>query len=196
MTIFGRQCLLLVLAPASPALPHAVAYLRIRALSLLPALWASVGFAALRGAQDTKTPLKIAAASNLLNAALDPLLIFGGLGVRALGVAGAAAATALAEIASGAAYLAILSRRNLMPLRSALARAPSLAQLWPLLSAGGALQFRNLCLNLAFLFATRTAQLADSTGVQAAAFKTERRRSLKRLSSLSAEADSDASQMS
>ena len=33
-------------------------------------------------------------------------------------------------------------------------------------------------------------------GVQAAAFKTERRRSLKRLSSLSAEADSDASQMS
>ena len=170
MTIFGRQCLLLVLAPASPALPHADAYLRIRALSLLPALWASVGFAALRGAQDTKTPLKIAAASNLLNAALDPLLIFGGLGVRALGVAGAAAATALAEIASGAAYLAILSRRNLMPLRSALARAPSLAQLWPLLSAGGALQFRNLCLNLAFLFATRTAQLADSTGVQAAAY--------------------------
>jgi Na+-driven multidrug efflux pump len=55
-----------------------------------------VGFAALRGAQDTTTPLKISAASNLFNAIVDPILIF----ACSLGVTGAAVATALAEAPS------------------------------------------------------------------------------------------------
>ena len=166
LSIFPRACLSLVLAPASPALPYAETYLSVRSLSLLPALWGAVGFAALRGAQDTKTPLKISAASNIFNALLDPILIF----ACSLGVAGAAAATALAELGAGMAYLVVLSRRNLMQFRSCSTRVPSLERLLPLLTAGGALQFRNMCLNFAFVYATRTSQLADPTGVQAAAY--------------------------
>jgi Na+-driven multidrug efflux pump len=45
------------------------------------------------GAQDTTTPLKISAASNLSNAIVDPIRIF----TSSLGVTGAAVATALAE---------------------------------------------------------------------------------------------------
>ena len=76
LAFFPRVCLGLVLTSHSPALPHAESYLWVRSLSLLPALWASVGFAAFRGAQDTKTPLRISIGSNLFNAIVDPILIF------------------------------------------------------------------------------------------------------------------------
>ena len=95
LSLYPSICLRIVLAPDSPAIEPAQSYLWVRALSLLPALWGSVGFAALRGAQDTRTPLKISAGSNLFNALVDPVLIF----TCSLGVTGAAVATALAEVA-------------------------------------------------------------------------------------------------
>ena len=52
-------------------------YLRLRLIGL-PAMLASLAaFGALRGAQDMRTPLWIAAGMNALNLVLDPLLIFG-----------------------------------------------------------------------------------------------------------------------
>ena len=162
---FPRISLGLVLGSTSPALAHAEAYLRLRALSLVPALWESIGFAAFRGMQDARTPLKISIASNLFNAILDPFLIF----ACSLGVAGAAVATALAELGAGLTFLYMLSRAKLLRLR-ALLSIPRLRRLWPLLAAGGVLQLRNISLNLAFVYATRVAQMSDASGVQAAAY--------------------------
>ncbi|GAB2451481.1 MATE family efflux transporter [Xylanimonas ulmi] len=66
--------------------------------------------AAIRALGDSRTPLYFLIASSLLNAGLVALLV----GVAHWGVAGAAAATVLAQIASVVACLALIARR--MPL--------------------------------------------------------------------------------
>ena len=60
-----------------PAAAYALPYLRVRALTFMPAMLSTVGFAAFRGLLDTKTPLYISALANALNVVLDPVLIFG-----------------------------------------------------------------------------------------------------------------------
>lgn len=52
-------------------------------------------FSALRGAGDTKTPMKLGIAMNVINAALDYLLIYGKLGFPKLGPVGAAWASGI-----------------------------------------------------------------------------------------------------
>jgi putative MATE family efflux protein len=64
----------------------------------LPALFLFFVLEAIfKGSGDAKTPMCILIFSLALNAALDPLLIFGWLGLPALGVAGAALASVLAH---------------------------------------------------------------------------------------------------
>ncbi|KAL1524557.1 hypothetical protein AB1Y20_019448 [Prymnesium parvum] len=155
----------LVLSSSAPAMPYAVNYLRFRSISLVPALFSSVSFAAFRGTLDTVTPLKVSLASNVLNLLLDPILIFG----AGLGVAGAALATALAELLSGGVYLALLLRRKLASFALML-RPPRAASLLPLLQGALAILMRQAALNVAFVSATRTAQLMDPSGVAAAAY--------------------------
>ncbi|CAE8591902.1 unnamed protein product, partial [Polarella glacialis] len=100
----------LVLAPDAPARAFAVPYLKIRALSFVPALFSTVGFAAFRGVMDTVTPLRVSLVSNLINLGMDPVLMFS----FGMGISGAAAATVLAEVTAGAAYVVLLFRRKLM----------------------------------------------------------------------------------
>ena len=94
------------------AAAYATKYLRLRSLSLIPALVSAVAFAAFRGMLDTVTPLKVSVASNALNLALDPVLIF----LARMGVAGAALATAASETLAGLIYVALLLRRKLLTL--------------------------------------------------------------------------------
>ena len=105
-----HAALSLVLPAGAPAAEYAVRYLRLRSISLIPALVSAIGFAAFRGMLDTVTPLKVSLASNALNLVLDPLLIFG----AKLGVAGAAIATAASEVGAGAMYGVLLLRRRLL----------------------------------------------------------------------------------
>lgn len=65
---------------------------------------------------DTRTPLAVTVGANAVHLALVPALMWG----AGLGVGGAAAATAAAEWAAAAAYLACLWRS-----RDTLGRAPS-----------------------------------------------------------------------
>ena len=51
-----------------------------------------------RGMGDTKTPMFIMLQANLMNIALDPILIFGWLGLPAMGVRGAALASLISQI--------------------------------------------------------------------------------------------------
>ena len=51
-----------------------------------------------RGMGDTKTPMMIMLQGNILNIVLDPILIFGWLGLPAMGVRGAAVASLISQI--------------------------------------------------------------------------------------------------
>ena len=81
-----------------------------RALSAPAALIGTVSVGAYRGLLDTRTPLLVSGAAQLVNLALDPILIFGLGPIPAFGVAGAAAATTAAEWGSAVAFWALLTR--------------------------------------------------------------------------------------
>lgn len=70
---------------------------------------------------DTRTPMYVIAGANVLNAVLDPLLIFGWLGMPRLGVTGAAIATVISQLGGLGLMLALVARRGLLkaePLRA------------------------------------------------------------------------------
>jgi len=163
--LFTPFVLRLVLPIGAPARAFAEPYLRIRALSFIPALIATVGFASFRGILDTVTPLRVSFVSNLLNVCMDPILMF----KFKMGMPGAAGATVISELCSGMAYVVLLARRQLMT-RASLFQVPSLKRLMPLLKGGAAVQLRALAMNAAFIFATAEAQQMDATGVSAAAY--------------------------
>lgn len=94
---------------------EAEAYLRVRALSAPAALVGTVAVGAYRGLLDTRTPLVVSGLTNVVNLALDPILIFGLGPVPAFGVAGAAAATTAAEWASAVVFWVLLTREGLLP---------------------------------------------------------------------------------
>ena len=83
-------------APAEMAGPG-TAYLRIVLGGAVISFLYVVGESILRAAGDTRTPLLVIATSLVLNAVLDPFLIFGWGPFPAMGVAGAATATVVAQ---------------------------------------------------------------------------------------------------
>jgi Na+-driven multidrug efflux pump len=132
-----RLCRILGASPV--VLPHAVAYLRARAVVSPFVLASFVGGGAFRGFRDTRTPFKIALVANSANFILDPLLIF----TFGLGVQGAAIATSVSQVI--AVTLMILSMLRSGRLRAEhLGRIPLVAEIIPLLRAGVALTVRTL----------------------------------------------------
>ena len=85
----------------------AVDYINVRLFGAPAVLITMVGFGALRGLQDMRTPLIIAVSVNVANIALDGPLIYGLGPIPALGVGGAALASTLAQWA-GAIWLLII----------------------------------------------------------------------------------------
>lgn len=89
----------------------AVAYMRVMFLALPPSYAFFFVMAALRGAGDSKTPFHFLVMSVALDIVLNPLLIFGLGPVPALGIAGSATATLIAQTASLLAMLRHIYRR-------------------------------------------------------------------------------------
>jgi putative MATE family efflux protein len=83
-------------------------YLRMVFLATFFIFFAFVTEGALRGAGDTKTPLKIDLAINAFNLTLDYLLIYGKFGFPKLGVMGAGIASASSFTIGSLLYLAVL----------------------------------------------------------------------------------------
>ncbi len=79
-------------------------YLRVRAVGVPLLMLTYVGHGAFRGASDTRTPLIVAIASNVLNAVLTVLL------AGPFGIVGVAAATVAAEAAAVIAFVVLLPR--------------------------------------------------------------------------------------
>lgn len=137
-----------------------LAYLRLRLFGAPAMLILLAGFGALRGLQDMNAPLRIALASNALNAALDPLLIFGAGPLPALGVSGAAIATTVSQWLA-AIWVMIVVRRRFGSLPLSLANARGL------LIVGRDMVIRTGLLVSFQLLATRKAALIGVSAVAA-----------------------------
>ena len=87
-------------------------YLRVTMLAGVFMLPLFIANAVLRGAGNTRAPLVVALIANGVNIIGDYLLIFGLAGFPALGVAGAAVATALSQVLGCFLALGILMRGN------------------------------------------------------------------------------------
>ncbi|MEU6404173.1 MATE family efflux transporter [Streptomyces sp. NPDC046985] len=106
-----------VVLPAAPALvdlfgashtaaPYATTYLRISALGIPAMLVVLAATGVLRGLQDTRTPLAVAVAGFVANAALNAGLVYG----ARLGIAGSAWGTVIAQCGMAAVYLVVVVR--------------------------------------------------------------------------------------
>ncbi|MGW6908798.1 MATE family efflux transporter [Streptomyces sp. NPDC054940] len=88
------------------ASPYATTYLRISALGIPAMLVVLAATGVLRGLQDTKTPLYVAVAGFVANAALNVGLVYG----ADLGIAGSAWGTVIAQCGMAGAYLVVVVR--------------------------------------------------------------------------------------
>jgi putative MATE family efflux protein len=99
--------LIQMLGPEASVVDLGVEYLQIVSISLPALVMMLVAGGALRGTGDTRTPLTASALMNVVNVVLAYALVFGHLGLPALGVGGSALAAGIARLC-GAVFLLIL----------------------------------------------------------------------------------------
>ncbi|MBQ3179203.1 MAG: MATE family efflux transporter [Clostridia bacterium] len=102
MRIFGEE---------EAVIAEGVAYLRIAGFSYFAVVISGVWSSVLRSTAQVKLPMYVSLITTVENAALNYLLIFGGLGIPALGIRGAALATVVSSW-TGAILLLVLSMRR------------------------------------------------------------------------------------
>ncbi|MGW2930952.1 MATE family efflux transporter [Streptomyces sp. NPDC001156] len=138
------------------AAPYATTYLRISALGIPAMLIVLAATGVLRGLQDTRTPLYVAVAGFVANAALNAGLVYG----ADLGIAGSAWGTVIAQCGMAAVYLRVVvrgARRHGASLRPDSAGIRASAQ------AGVPLLVRTLSLRAILMIATAVAaRLGDA----------------------------------
>jgi putative MATE family efflux protein len=124
ITIAGSGALLPWLFPSATAAlrADAVSYLEVVLLTLPLAFVEASAAATLQAAGDTRTPMLVALASNVLNLTLTVTLVFGWGPAPSLGIVGAAIGTACATALQAVLLVgALLRNGSPVPLRAALA---------------------------------------------------------------------------
>ncbi|MFE7230260.1 MATE family efflux transporter [Streptomyces sp. NPDC002405] len=138
------------------AAPYATTYLRISSFGIPAMLIVLAATGVLRGLQDTRTPLYVAVAGFVANAALNVGLVYG----AGLGIAGSAWGTVIAQFGMAAVYLCVVvrgARRHHASLRPDRAGIRASAQ------AGAPLLVRTLSLRAILMIATAVAaRLGDA----------------------------------
>ncbi len=125
-----------LLRPPPDVVADGVAYLRISLVGSFTVFVLFIGNSALQGAGDALTPMWVMGIANVLNLALDPLLIFGVGPLPAMGVRGAAIATVTAQaVAAAVSVRFLISGRTPLHVRFRQWR-PDLMLLWRLLRIG------------------------------------------------------------
>lgn len=126
----------------------AAGYLRIAVIGTTPLLVMLAATGVLRGLQDTRTPLVVAVVGNVLNVALNLLLVYGAGPVPGLGLPGSAIGSVLAQVAMATLLLAVVVRSAR---QHGLALAPHAAGVLAAARAGVPLVVRTLTLRAALL---------------------------------------------
>jgi MATE family multidrug resistance protein len=138
---------------------QAAVYMQWRLLGAPAILVTVASFGTLRGLQDMRTPLAVAAGVNGLNVLLDALLIFGPGPFPALGILGAALASSLSQWVGALWVFAKLYRRL------GCTRHIRITELWRILQIGRDLFIRTGLLTLFLLLCTRLAtRIGPSSG--------------------------------
>lgn len=106
--------LLRLLATPEGAFPLALAYLRVIFLSMPPTFLMVLITMSLRGTGDSMTPLWAMLLCVVLDSGLNPVFILGLGGAPALGIAGSALATLIANALSVIALIVYIYRRDLL----------------------------------------------------------------------------------
>ena len=135
-------------------------YLRVALLGTVPLLLMLAATGVLRGLQDTRTPLVVAVAGNLANVVLNVVLVYGLGPLPALGIAGSAVGTVLAQAGSAAALVVVVlgaARREEAPL------SPDLRGIRRAGRAGVPLIVRTLMLRASLLVMTYSAARLGAT---------------------------------
>lgn len=102
---------------------------------------------------DTKIPLLASLAAALINLVLDPILMF----PLGMGVAGAAAATGIAQVGAAAVYAFFLLKRRMLPSRGAKSDVKSSKIIKTILGANLAMVMKQGSLLLGWAYATSRA---------------------------------------
>ncbi|MGJ3239306.1 MAG: MATE family efflux transporter [Anaerolineae bacterium] len=148
-----------LLGAEGAVLIEATQYIQVRLFAAPAVLITFTGFGVLRGMQDMRTPFLIAVAINLINVVLDYPLIFGWGGIPALGVAGSALATVIAQWIGTIWTLWAIGQKLGYTLDLHLSEAVKLLRI------GGDLFIRTGLLTLFILLATRVAtQIGVNSG--------------------------------
>lgn len=109
--VFTPHILAAMHTPADAA-PLAIVYLRIIFVALPFMYFYNFVMMTLRGAGDSRTPFYFMLLSAVIDVVLNPVLIFGVGPIPALGIAGSALATLIAQLTSLAAMIVLLYRRR------------------------------------------------------------------------------------
>lgn len=115
LVYFGQGYLYKIMGFSAEVTELANAYMNIILLGIVFSFWFTGLEATFRGIGDTHTPMIIIALALLLNSLLDPVFIFGWFGLPALGVAGAAWASVLAQLAAMLLSAWFLKHKNFLP---------------------------------------------------------------------------------
>lgn len=142
----------------SPLLPPARSYLRLRALAAPAVLLITVSEGAFRGYGDTRIPLLASFVAAAANAVLDPILMFS----FKMHVGGAAAATAISQVAAASVYWVFLRKRRMLPQKKNAAQGKALKVnkmkiVTSILNANMAMMAKQGSLLLAWAYATARA---------------------------------------
>lgn len=116
-TLFFAEPFLRLMGIEADVLEAGSLYFRVVGI---PSIFMSLMFvlsAILRGAGDTKTPMKVSILINIVNAILDYVLIFGFLFIPEMGITGAALATVFSRVVGSAALLYYLNRSKILAFR-------------------------------------------------------------------------------
>ncbi|HBZ69879.1 MAG TPA: hypothetical protein DEP35_09145 [Deltaproteobacteria bacterium] len=160
----GADVFLRLLGTTPEIHDYALAYVRMRPLGFTClAIWMVLA-SFFRGLGDTRTPLIATLAANTLNAFLAYGLVFGHFGLPAWGVAGAGAATSIAEAVGAALLFAALFGRRVSRAFQTGPVAPDLRQIRRFLRTGAPIGGQWLLDMSAFaLFTTLVARMGNAS---------------------------------
>ncbi len=156
----GSGPLVAAFGTSPEATPYALTYLRVSLVGLPAMLAVLAATGVLRGLQDTRTPLVVAAVGAAANVVLNLLLVYG----AGLGIAGSALGTVLAQAGMAAAFLVVVvraARREEASLR------PDLPGIRAAGRSGLPLVVRTVTLRTALLLMTYVATAAGTVAIAA-----------------------------